>query len=90
MLDERKDKDQDARGTAEERPEYSVDIEGVIHPWPRSTISTEEIAELGGWAPSLGVIEIDTENVEHVLKPGQIVELKEGHGFAKRIRFKRG
>lgn len=71
-------------------PKFFVNVEGIEHPWPRRTITTEEIATLGGWAVSLGVIEIDRENVEHQLAPGEVVELRPGHGFAKRIRFKRG
>ena len=71
-------------------PQYFVDTEGSIHPWPQSTITTEQIATLGGWSASQGVIEIDADNNEITLKPGQVVELKPGHGFAKKVRFKRG
>jgi hypothetical protein len=78
----------DGDGTA--GPRYFVDIEGIEHPWPKNTITTEEIAKLGGWDPSLGVIEIDKDNNERTLKPHEIVELKPGHGFSKKIKFKRG
>ena len=71
-------------------PKFFVDTEGTIHPWPQSTITTEEIANLGGWTSSQGVIEIDSENNELTLKPGQVVELKPGHGFSKKVKFKRG
>jgi hypothetical protein len=71
-------------------PKFFVNIEGVEHPWPSSTITTEEISRLGGWDASAGVIEIDPENNERTLEPGEIVELKPGHGFAKKVRFKRG
>ena len=71
-------------------PKFFVDIEGTIHPWFSPTITTEQIIELGGWAPSQGVIEIDKDNNEHTLKPGEVVELKPGQGFAKKVRFKRG
>ncbi len=69
---------------------YFVDVEGTIHPWPTDDISTEQIIKLGGWDPSQGAIEIDANNVEHTLKPGEIVELKPGHGFAKKGKFRRG
>jgi hypothetical protein len=69
---------------------YFVNVEGTEHPWPRSTITTEEISELGGWDASQGVIEIDNENNERTLRPGEVVELKPGHGFGKKIRFRRG
>lgn len=71
-------------------PQYFVDIEGVIYPWPRNTITFEEIASLGGWDVSQGVVEVDKDNVEHTLQPGQVVELKPGHGFSKKVHWKRG
>jgi len=71
-------------------PKDYVNIEGKVFPWESGTITTEEIAGLGGWDPAIGVIEIDKENNERTLQPGEIVELKPGHGFAKKIRWKRG
>lgn len=73
-----------------EGPKYYVNIEGQEHPWASGTITTEEIARLGGWDPSQGVIEIDPENQERTLRPREVVELKPGHAFAKKVRFKRG
>ncbi len=71
-------------------PTYIVDIEGVNHPWLHDMITYEEIAALGGWEPSQGVIEIDVDNNERTLKSGELVQLKPGLGFAKKIRWKRG
>lgn len=71
-------------------PKFFVNIEGTEHEWPRATITPEEIAGLGGWEASVGVIEIDADNNERTLTPGQEVELKPGHGFAKKIKFRRG
>jgi hypothetical protein len=76
--------------TVQERKEFFVDIEGTIHPWHSDDITTEQIIALGGWSPSQGVIEIDKDNNERTLKPGEVIELKPGHGFAKKIKFKRG
>jgi len=68
-----------------------LDIEGEIKPWDEDTITTEQIADLGGWDVSLGVILIDLkENTERTLQPGEVVELKPGMGFSKKVRFKRG
>jgi hypothetical protein len=75
---------------AQRGPQFVVNVEGKLYPWPTRTITTEQIAVLGGWESSLGVIEIDRENNERTLAAGEIVELKPGQGFAKRIRFKRG
>jgi hypothetical protein len=69
---------------------YLVDIEGTVHPWDRETITTEELVVLGGWEPSQGVIEVDKDNVERTLKPAEVIELKPGHGFAKKVKWKRG
>lgn len=71
-------------------PKYFVTIEGEEYPWDKPTITTEEIAQLGGWDPAIGVIEIDKDNIERTLQAGEVVELKPGHGFGKKIRFKRG
>lgn len=73
-----------------EGPKYFVNIEGTEYPWPKSTITTEEIVALGGWDLTQGVIEIDKDNNEHTLRPGQVIELKPGHGFSKKVRWKRG
>jgi hypothetical protein len=75
---------------AREGPKYFVNIEGTEYPWPKGTITTEEIAALGGWDLSQGVIEIDKDNNEHTLRPGEIIEIKPGHGFSKKVRWKRG
>lgn len=69
---------------------FCVNIEGVETPWPVSTVTTEQIAELGGWDVSEGVIQIDADNDETPLQPGQVVELKPGIGFCKKVRWKRG
>jgi hypothetical protein len=72
-------------------PKYHVNIEGTLHDWPEPTITTEQVAALGGFDPALGVLEIDlATNEERQLRPGEIVELKPGMGFSKRRRFRRG
>lgn len=71
-------------------PKFTIDIEGNLKPWDKDTITTEEIINLGGWDPSQGAILIDKDNNERNLQPGEIVELKPGMGFSKKIRFKRG
>lgn len=80
----------DHEAKAKAGPKFQVDIEGTLYDWDRDTITTEEIASLGGWDPSVGVIEIDKDNNERTLEPGAIVELKPGQGFAKKVKFKRG
>jgi len=76
--------------TNNEGPKFLLDIEGVLKPWDKETITTEEIIGLGGWDPSQGTIMIDKDNNEHTLQPGQVVELKPGMGFSKKVKFRRG
>ncbi len=72
-------------------PKYIIDIEGKEISWDKATITTEEIINLGGWDPSKGAILIDLKNnTETTLTPGQVIEIKPGMGFSKKVRFKRG
>lgn len=81
-----KDKHDDATGK-----KFFVNIEGEVFPWDEETITTEQVIDLGGWDPVLGVQEIDLKtNEARTLKPGEIVELKPGKGFSKRIEWRRG
>lgn len=69
---------------------FRVCVEDVFHPWSRPTITTEEIAALGGWEISQGVIEVDSDQNERTLAPEEVIELRPGVSFGKKIRFKRG
>ena len=71
-------------------PKYTINIEGTDHPWEQDTITTAQIAQLGGWDLSQGVIEVDKDNNERTLAPDEIVQLKPGQGFGKKHRWKRG
>jgi hypothetical protein len=72
-------------------PKYFVDIEGIDYPWDRSTISVPEIRELGDLDPTQPVIEVNLkDNSERTLAEDEIVEIKPGRGFARKVRFKRG
>ena len=69
---------------------FWLDIEGTLKPWNQETITTEQIADLGGWDPKEGVILIDEDNDERTLQPGEVIKLRPGIAFSKDIRFKRG
>lgn len=72
-------------------PKFTLDIEGNLVSWDEDTITTEQIADLGGWEISQGVLLIDfRDNSERTLQAGEVVELRPGLGFSKRVRFKRG
>lgn len=71
-------------------PLIRVCIEDKSYPWSRDTITTEEIAQLGGWDVSKGVIEVDENQNERTLTPGETIKLHPGLSFGKLLRFKRG
>ncbi len=69
---------------------FKICVEGDFLPWPKGTITTEEIAEIGGWDVSIGVIEVDEDQNERTLKPGEIIKLRPGLSYGKKLCFKRG
>ncbi len=71
---------------------FTISIEGTEHQWNGPTITTEDIARLGGWDPTVGVVAVDQDNVERTLAPGEVLPLALSLGttFGRRIRFKRG
>ena len=75
---------------AEETGKYEIDIEGALKSWDSDHITTEQIAALGGWDPSEGVILVDEDNNERTLQPGEVVKLEPGMAFSKKVMFKRG
>ena len=77
-------------GAAKKGPKYILVIEGKEYSWDADTITTEQIAQLGGWDISQGVIEVDKDNNERTLAPGEVIELKPGVGFGKKHKWKRG
>jgi hypothetical protein len=69
---------------------YLVEIEDREYPWPKPTIKVSEIRTLGGLPSDIPVIEVDPDNNERTLAEGEIVTLKPGHRFGKKVRYKRG
>ncbi len=71
--------------------EYEVNIEGSVHEWDKQTITVEELRKLAGFGADQQMIEIDLkDNSERVLVDHEVIELKHGKGFAKKVEFKRG
>lgn len=83
MAEEKKDKDQKG-------PKFLIDIEGTEYPWDKETITVAEIRVLGGLPSDQPVIEIDPDNNERTLNEDEVITLKPGHRFGKKIRYKRG
>jgi len=70
--------------------EVKLDIEGKLIEWHEPTITAEQIAELGGWNISEGVVLIDEDQNERQLQPGEVVSLVDGLCFSRKVRFRRG
>lgn len=72
-------------------PKFFVNIEGVEYPWDRPTITVLELRLIGRLPDDQPVIEINLDdNTERTLSECEVVELKPGHAFAKKVRYKRG
>lgn len=69
---------------------FFVNIEGKEFPWDQETITTEDIARLGGWDISQGIVEVDADNNERTINAGEVITIKPGHGFGKKHVWKRG
>ena len=72
-------------------PKFHVNIEGIEHDWDHDTITVAQIRALGGLPSNLPVEEIDLQtNVQRTLSENEVVQLRPGLGFAKKIKFQRG
>lgn len=70
---------------------FHIDIEGTIHDWGQETITVPQLRDLGGLPSDTPVVQIDLQdNTERELPEDEVVQLKPGQGFAKKVRFKRG
>ena len=80
-----------AQPAATKGPKYLINVEGVEQPWNKDTITVPEIRELGGFASTDPVIEVDLrDNTERTLAENEVVEVKPGKGFGKKVTFQRG
>lgn len=83
--------DEKKREAGDTGSKFFVNIEGEIYEWNRSTITVPEIRSLGNLPSNLPVIEVDLkDNTERTLGEDEIVEIKPGQAFAKKVSFKRG
>ena len=73
------------------KAKYEINIEGMLYPWHDDDITTSQIRQLAGWPPEQQVLEVNLEdNTERTLNDTEVIEVKPGLGFGKKIRFKRG
>ena len=72
-------------------PKYFLNLEGAEREWDSPTITVPQLRELAGWDSSQPVVEVDLEdNSERTLAEDEVVTLKPGHGFGKKVKFQRG
>ncbi len=69
---------------------FFVNIEGTEYEWDKETISVPEIRQRGNLPTDLPVIQVFPDNTERTLEEDEVVALKPGHRFGKRVKFKRG
>jgi hypothetical protein len=72
-------------------PKDTLDIEGKKFPWEEDTNTVAQIRDLGGLPTDVPVIEVDLQaGTERQLSENEVVELRPGLGFSKKVSFKRG
>ena len=70
---------------------YEIDIEGKIYPWNSESITVPQLRELAGIPADQQMMEVDLKtNAERTLAEGEVVHLKPGHGFSKKVKYQRG
>jgi hypothetical protein len=72
-------------------PKFEINIEGTLHAWDHDTITVAQLRHLGGLPADVPVVEVNLEtNTERTLAENEIVDLKPGQGFGRKVRFQRG
>ncbi len=89
--DTRQSPDQGKDGEGAKGPKYFLDLEGVEYPWHESSITVAQIRELAGWTTDQQVVIVNLDtNEETVLAENAPNEVKPGHGFGRKFKFRRG
>ena len=71
-------------------PKFHIDIEGNLYDWDEDTITVPQIRQLGSLPTDVPVLEIDRENNQRELAEDEVVHLKPGVGFSKKVKYQRG
>jgi hypothetical protein len=74
------------------RPQkYEINIEGTTYAWNQPTITVAQLRDLGKLPLDAPVIEVDLKtNAERTLAEDEVVEIRPGQGFGRKVSFKRG
>ena len=77
--------------TTKASPKYLLDIEGRKYSWTEDIITVPQIRQLGGLPMDQPVMEVDLHaGTERQLREDEVVDLRPGLGFSKKVSFKRG
>jgi Multiubiquitin len=72
-------------------PRYYIDLEGDEREWGNSSITLAQLRTLAGWPADQQVVMVDlSTNEENGLDEGTPIDLKPGHGFGRKFKFRRG
>lgn len=72
-------------------PKYQINIEGALHPWDEDTITVAQLRDLGNLPSDTPVIEVDLKtNSERTLDEDEVIDVRPGMGFGRKVSFKRG
>ena len=76
---------------SDKHPKYLLDVDGTEYPWNEDTVTAAQIRELAGIPDDQPIQEIDLkDNTERTLSETDVITLKPGQGFSKKVRFQRG
>ena len=79
-----------SNGNQGQGPKFHIDIEGTVYDWDEDIITVPQIRELGNLPTDLPVLEIDKDNNQRTLVEDEVVALKPGMGFSKKVFYQRG
>ena len=72
-------------------PKFHINIEGTVYEWGEDTITVPQIRSLGNLPTDVPVLMIDLQdNSQDELGEDEIVELRPGLGFSKKVKYQRG
>ncbi|MEK6272842.1 MAG: hypothetical protein AABM42_09365 [Actinomycetota bacterium] len=73
------------------KSKYHIEIEGTIYDWNEETITVPQLRDLGDLPADVPVIEVDLKDQsERELAADEVIQLKPGQGFSKKLGYKRG
>jgi hypothetical protein len=73
-----------------EHDRYFVEVDGLEVGFDHEPVTGSEIMDEAGVSREVGLVQILEDGTQKPVTPDELFELKPGHRFKKRPRFKRG